>query len=153
MTPTGEGIDCFSCRNTAAADLPIRERILRTPHWRVAHAFDTAARGWLVVLPVRHVSALADLDAAAAVELGSLLVDVSAALRDVVGCAKTYVALFAEAEGFSHLHFHIVPRMPDQPLELTGPAVFRLLGVPAEQRVPDDEIDRLALALSRALAS
>jgi len=65
MTPTGEDMECFSCRNTSAAELPIRERILRTPHWRVAHAFGTAAPGWLVVLPVRHVSALADLDAAA----------------------------------------------------------------------------------------
>lgn len=28
------------------------------------------------------------------------------------GSSKTYVALFAEAEGFAHVHFHVVPRSP-----------------------------------------
>lgn len=41
---------CFVCRQNAAVDrLPLRERILLTEHWRVAHAFDTSLPGWLVV--------------------------------------------------------------------------------------------------------
>ena len=42
---------CHSCELTARADLPPRERIYLGPHWRVAHAFDSAISGWLVLLP------------------------------------------------------------------------------------------------------
>ncbi len=38
--------------------------------------------------------------------------------------------LYAEAEGFAHLHVHLVPRMPDQPEERRGPAVFGYLAQP-----------------------
>jgi len=57
---------------------------------------------------------------------------------------KTYVMLFAEAEGFGHLHVHLVPRMPNQPPESRGPAVFRHLGAGVEARVPDAEMDAVA---------
>jgi diadenosine tetraphosphate (Ap4A) HIT family hydrolase len=51
----------------------------------------------------------------------------SVALKDVTSCVKTYVMLFAEADGFAHLHVHVVPRMPDQPLDRRGPDVFGYL--------------------------
>jgi diadenosine tetraphosphate (Ap4A) HIT family hydrolase len=74
--------------------------------------FGTAQSGWLVVLPRRHVLALDEMSHAEAAALGPLLRAVTAALREVTGCAKTYVALFAEAEGFGHVHFHVVPAPP-----------------------------------------
>lgn len=146
-----EAQDCRVCRTTAAPDLPPRERVLLTARWRAAHAFDTALPGWLVLLPTRHVTALDQLTDAEAAELGPLLRRLTAALRTVVGATKTYVMLLAEAEGFAHVHFHVVPRMPDQPPEVRGPRVFDLLGVPEERSVPADERDRLALALAAAL--
>lgn len=146
--------DCYSCGETAAtSDLTARERVWVTPNWRVAHAFDTGLPGWLVLLPHRHVTALHELTAEEAVELGPLLRDLSTALRDVVGCEKTYVMLFAEAEGFAHLHFHVVPRMPAQPDELRGPRIFGMLGLPPEARLADDEMDRIAGALQARLGS
>ena len=141
--------DCFACSNTAAAYLPAREQILRTAYWRVCHAFNTSLPGWLVLLPTRHLSAMSELSSAESAELGPLLVDVSAALAKVVACERTYVVQFGEAEGFSHLHFHIVPRMPDQAVEFTGPGVFSLLGLPEELRLPADGMD----AVSEAIAS
>jgi Diadenosine tetraphosphate (Ap4A) hydrolase and other HIT family hydrolases len=144
---------CLPCQNTAAADLPARERILRTRHWRVAHAFTTGLPGWLVLLPTRHITALTELDPDAAAELGPLLRDLSQALREVVGCVKTYIVLLAEAERFSHVHFHVIPRMRDQPEQLRGPGIFGMLGLPPEQCVPDAEMDRIAECLSVALAT
>ena len=79
------------------------------PGWRVAHAFGTSLPGWLVVVPRRHVIALDELTAGEAADLGPLLRALTAAMRAVLGCGKTYVALFAEAEGFEHVHFHVVP--------------------------------------------
>ncbi len=140
--------DCLTCRQTKAAHLPLRERICRTDHWRVAHAFDSSLLGWLVVLPTRHVTALDELSKDEVAELGPLLRDLTAALRAVVGCEKTYVMLLAEAEGFSHVHFHVVPRMPDQPQSMRGPRVFAYLGQPDGVRVSDAEMDQLAAELS-----
>jgi diadenosine tetraphosphate (Ap4A) HIT family hydrolase len=125
--------------------------VLRTKHWRAAHAFDTGLPGWLVLLPTRHIRALDELEPEEAAELGPLLRDLSAALRTVTGCVKTYVVLLAEADGFEHVHFHVVPRMRDQPVELRGPRIFAMLGLPPEQRVAPAEMDQLANALAQAL--
>ena len=42
---------------------------------------------------------------------------------------------FSEAEGFEHLHVHLVPRMVDQPADRTGPRVFGYLGADESSRV------------------
>ena len=147
--------DCLSCALERRADLPPRERIYLDAHWRVAHAFGTAQPGWLVVLPRRHVIALDELSRAEAAALGPVLRAVTSALREVIGCAKTYVALFAEAEGFGHVHFHVVPRHSDLDPQLRGPRIFALMGGDPARHVPDGDMDQLAgqltAALSRAL--
>lgn len=97
---------------------------MTTPHWRVAHAFNSTLPGWLVVVPRSHITAFADLSRESATELGGLIRDVSVALREITGCVKTYVMQFADAEGFEHLHVHVVPRAADRPPELKGPCVF-----------------------------
>lgn len=96
----------------------------------MAHSFNTAVPGWLVLLPRRHVTAVHDLTDAEAGALGVWQVGLSRALRGVTGCLKTYVVQFAESEGFAHVHFHIVPRMADLPAAHRGPGIFGLLGHP-----------------------
>jgi hypothetical protein len=54
-------------------------------------------------------------------------VRLSRALHQVLGCQKTYIAQFAEAEGFSHVHFHVVPRPPNLPQEFRGPGIFQMM--------------------------
>ena len=95
----------------------------------------TALPGWLVVLPRRHVRRLDELTEAEASELGPLLRVVTAALREATGCQKTYVALFAEAEGFGHVHFHVSPRQAGLDPALRGPRVFALMGGDASRHV------------------
>jgi diadenosine tetraphosphate (Ap4A) HIT family hydrolase len=135
---------CHVCEQTAATDLPPREAAVVTSRWRVAHAFDCSLPGWLVLLPLRHVTALDELDDEELVELGLLQGRVSGALREVLGCTKTDSVLFAEAEGFAHLHVHLVPRMPDQPADRRGAGVFGYLGVDDALVVPEAERDRIA---------
>jgi diadenosine tetraphosphate (Ap4A) HIT family hydrolase len=143
--------ECLTCSDNAQPDLPPRGRIHVGPQWRVAHAFGTALPGWLVVLPRRHVTALDELTPEEAADLGPLLSGLTAALREVVGCSKTYVALFAEAEGFEHVHFHVVPRQPDLAPDMRGPRVFGLLGGDPARHVPDATMDDVADRLARAL--
>lgn len=144
---------CLTCANNNRPDLEPRERIHVGPHWRVAHAFGTALPGWLVVVPCRHVTALDELTPAEAAELGPLLRDVTAAMRSVLGCAKTYVALFAEAEGFAHVHFHVIPRAADLADDLQGPRVFGLLGGDAARHVSEATMDDVAARLASVLHS
>ncbi|MDR7276573.1 HIT family protein [Catenuloplanes atrovinosus] len=127
--------------------LPPRELVGADERWRVAHAFDSALPGWLVLVPRRHVESIAELTDAEAAGLGVWQVRLSRALRAVTGCAKTYLVQFAEKEGFAHVHFHVVPRMPDVPEDRRGPRVFGYLGAPEDQRVSVQEQDVIATAL------
>ncbi|GAA1864121.1 HIT family protein [Asanoa iriomotensis] len=138
---------CHSCRNNQQSVLPPRELVCGDEHWRVAHAFDAALSGWLVLVPRRHVTSIADLTDAEAATLGTWQVRLSRALRAVTGCVKTYVVQFAEKDGFAHVHFHVVPRMPDLPHDRRGPGIFAYLGAPEARRVTEQHQDALATAL------
>ncbi|WP_018654770.1 HIT family protein [Actinomadura flavalba] len=127
------------------------EWIADDEHWRVAHAFGTSLPGWLVLVPKRHVTAVADLTDAEAAGLGTWQVRLSRALHDATGCAKTYVAQFAEADGFAHVHFHVVPRAAALPAERTGPGVFAYLRDGVE--VPARERDEIVRRLRRGLGA
>ena len=141
-------MECFTCRGNDLIDtLPPREVVAADGHWRVAHAFDTALPGWLVLVPRRHVITVADLTDDEAAGLGFWQVRLSRALRAVTGCVKSYVVQFAEQEGFAHVHFHVVPRLADLPGDRRGPRIFGYLGAPAEERVDETRRDELAVAL------
>jgi len=151
MQAVTTGTECLSCALEARADLPPRERLHVGPRWRAAHAFGTSLPGWLVVLPRRHVTALDQLTAEEAADLGPLLCALTAALREVLGCSKTYVALFAEAEGFAHVHFHLMPRQPDLDPGLRGPRIFGLLGGDPASHVPAEVMDEVAISVGQVL--
>jgi diadenosine tetraphosphate (Ap4A) HIT family hydrolase len=144
--------DCYSCARNAELDqLAPWERIAADDLWRTAHAFDSALPGWLVLLPRRHVTSIADLTDLEAASLGSWQVRLSRALQAVLGCEKTYVAQFAEAEGFAHVHFHIVPRPPDLAPDLRGPRIFQLLSPADSPHLDSDAMDAIAVKLAREL--
>jgi diadenosine tetraphosphate (Ap4A) HIT family hydrolase len=142
---------CFSCDQQAEISLPPREDVVHTDHWRVGHAFNSTLPGWLVLLPTRHVTSFTQLTADAAGELGGLVTRLSAALETVTGCVKTYLMQFSEAEGFSHLHLHLVPRLPNHPEDMLGPRVFAFLSDDQARWLPTTERDDIALSLRAAL--
>lgn len=142
---------CYPCDQQAAGALPPRDAVVSTEHWRVAHAFNSTLPGWLVVLPTRHLTSFAELTPAAADELGGLVRRLARALEQVTGCPKTYLMQFSEAEGFAHLHLHLVPRMADQPQEARGPGVFTYLVDDETRWLPEPERDAIALSVRDAL--
>ena len=140
--------ECFACRNSEAVELaPVTEAIYVGRAWRVAHAFNTSLPGWLVLVPLRHVTTLDAMSEAEVMAMGLLLRRCSVALRELLGCSKTYFMLFAEAEGFSHLHVHVVPRMDWFEPEQAGPGVFSFLGLDESASLPQSEREDLARAL------
>ena len=132
---------CQTCELVARRDrgeAPPWDAIYRSPHWDVVHSFDTSLVGWMVLVARRHIAAVDEMSDEEAVELGRLIRRVSLALKETTGCVKTYVIQFAEAAGHPHVHFHIVPRMADQPDDHRGPKIFRYLGFADEARVTEE---------------
>jgi diadenosine tetraphosphate (Ap4A) HIT family hydrolase len=123
--------ECHDCRynDQLLEALPTRERVFNNGLWRVAHAFSSALPGWMVVIPRRHVLSLSELTASEATSLGPLLTALSTALERGLGARKAYLAFFAEAKGFAHLHLHVVPRSDDL-LSEQGPHILHYLEQP-----------------------
>jgi diadenosine tetraphosphate (Ap4A) HIT family hydrolase len=145
---------CKTCELVArrtAGLAPLWDCIHQTQYWDVAHSYDTALPGWLVLVARRHITAVHELTEAEAVELGQLIRRTSVALKDVTGCIKTYVVQFAEAAEHPHVHFHIIPRMVDQPVERNSTRVFEYLGVPEAERVSEDAMNAIAVKIRAIL--
>lgn len=143
--------DCYSCAEERhlSAGRP-EEAIWISDEWRVAHAMNSALLGWLVVIPRRHVEGLHELNAVETAALGPLLQQVSQALVNVLGCSKTYVITFAETPGFTHVHFHVVPRDAQLPARLRGTNVFEFMKKPEAEWVPLEQQRELVLRLREA---
>jgi len=140
--------DCFSCTQNDASFLPLRDRLWEEPGWSVAHSFNSSLPGWLVLIPRRHVTSLDELTEVESLVVGPLLRRLTSALRRVIGCEKTYVLLLAEAEGFTHLHFHVVPRSAQMPPEMRGVGVFAYLkGVPVDEQAREEISQKIRSAL------
>lgn len=146
---------CKTCeliarRNEGAA--PLWDCIYRTQLWDVAHCYETALPGWLVLVARRHIGSLDELTDPEAVELGKLIRSISSALKDVTGCLKTYVLQFAESPEHQHVHFHIIPRMIDLPENRRSTRIFEYLGVPEEERVSQEAMNAIALKVRERLS-
>ncbi|MBK5223358.1 MAG: HIT domain-containing protein [Acidimicrobiia bacterium] len=148
--------ECRTCELTERRDrgeAPDWDLIVRTADWDLVHAYDTSIEGWLVLVARRHVTAVADLTADEALELGPMIRWVSLALAEVTGCEKTYVVQFAEHPEHPHVHVHVIARPPDLAPELQGPGIFGALGVPEAERVSEERMDEIARAMRVAVAT
>lgn len=148
---TGQPV-CATCARVVsrdAGDAPDWDAIVRTPRWDLVHCYDTSLLGWLVLVPRRHLTSVAGLDAGEGRELGDLLRFASGALAAEVGCVKTYVMQFAEHPDHPHVHFHVVPRAADLPETHRGANIFRYLGVDDAARTTEHDMNDLALRLRR----
>ena len=142
--------ECLSCQLMQKRDAGLAalwDCIYRSDYWDVVHAYNTSYLGWLVLIVRRHIEALDELTFAEAADLGALLRELSLALKRQTGCQKTYIMQFAESPDHPHVHFHVVPRRPDQAADDIAYRVMRHLGVPADERCSEDDMNALALAI------
>ena len=147
---------CKTCELATRRKLgkaPLWDSIYQTEFWDVAHAFDTALPGWLVLVLQRHIESLDELTDQEAAELGPLIRRISLSLKTVIGCVKTYVIQFAEHEDHPHVHFHIVPRMADQPADRRSTQIFAYLGVSQEESVSEDQMNEIGAKIRKYLQS
>jgi diadenosine tetraphosphate (Ap4A) HIT family hydrolase len=147
-------LPCKTCELLARRDAgqaPLWDAIWRTPLWDVVHSYNTALAGWMVLIVRRHVGAIDELTEDEAVAVGRLIRYVSLALKQVVGCKKTYVMQFAEHPDHPHVHFHVVPRLADLPPERRGNGIFHYLGVAEAARVSESQMNQIAVEMQRVL--
>ena len=138
-----DSAECWSCLSLSGARrISPGCFIHEGRYWVVDHAYPTRLPGWLVLVLKRHAEALHDLSAEEMTEMGDLIRRSCLVLREVTGCQKEYVSLYAEAPHFAHLHVHIIPRSADLPDNLRGPRVFGLLS--AESAVPPEAVRALS---------
>lgn len=148
--------NCKTCQLVKlrdSGDAPLWNCIVRTTFFDVVHAFNTSLPGWIVLVTRRHISAIDELREEEAIELGILIRKVSVELKVILNCTKTYVMQFAEQPGHSHVHFHVVPRMPDLADENRGANIFNYLGVATESRVPETKMNEIAEKLRNGIGN
>lgn len=148
-------IDCRTCELTVQRDkgeAPLWDNIFRAHYWDVVHSYNTSLPGWLVLVARRHIAAIDEMSEAEAAELGSLLRQVSLSLKQVTGCLKTYVMQFAEHPRHPHVHFHVVPRLKDQPDTHRGPRIMNYLEVAEAEYVDEAAMNALGEQIRQALS-
>jgi diadenosine tetraphosphate (Ap4A) HIT family hydrolase len=151
MAETTEA-DCYSCRALRGERrISPGQPIYDGQCWRVDHAWPTALVGWVVLVLRRHATALHELTSDEFAEVGTLLARTVRALHAETGSAKEYLACFAEADHFNHVHIHIVPRASDLPHELQGQHVFALLKPVEGEAAPEAEIQAFCTRLAQMM--
>lgn len=134
-------MECLTCKSVSGERrISPGPTIYETQNWLVEHAYPCGMVGWLVLVLKRHASALHELTEAELAELGALQGRTANVLWRVLDCAKEYSMCLGEAEGFNHVHVHMVPKRRDLPEELRGPRIFAMLKVGEEGAVPRVEI-------------
>ncbi len=137
--------DCTACQlNNERFSKSIAENIFENDYWRVMHAFNTSLLGWLVIGALRHIETLADMKPEEALSLGELIRKTSKAIQTITGAEKAYSIMFSDKPDFSHVHFHIVPRHKDLPLEQRGSNIFQFLNVTDNLIVPLEQRNQFA---------
>ncbi len=148
--------ECLTCKMIEQREtetVPLWDNIYRTKHWDVVHSYNTSLLGWLVLVVRRHIRSLDELTEEEAIEFGQLIRYVSIALKQTTDCLKTYVVQFADNPDHSHVHCHIIPRMPDWPKEQKAKEVFKYLNVPEAERVSDEDMTKLSQQIRTILAA
>ncbi|MBL8055680.1 MAG: hypothetical protein JNK29_03230 [Anaerolineales bacterium] len=121
-------MDCWTCQsNSGARRISPGPTIWQGAYWRVEHAYPVAITGWLVIVLNRHAEALHDLTPAEFAELAHVQARLTRLLHEQLGCEKEYLACYAEAEHFAHIHFHVLAKPKDLPDEFKGGRSFALL--------------------------
>ena len=130
MTMTGDGAHehCLGCRANRGEVTAPGGVIYEDTLWRLEHCLEPIPMvGGLILKPLRHVEAFADLTPGEAASFGPLLRSATQSMTEVLAPAKVYVCLYAEQKDAQHVHVHLIPCYHDTPRERRGPHVFDYL--------------------------
>lgn len=146
MSTIAQKSTCITCRSISK-DEPIcpAPRIYTGEYWVVEHAYPSSYMGWLVIVHKLHKTRISMLEGYEMAELGDLVSQCAQALRFLLGCEKEYVLCLCEAEGFSHLHWHVIAKPKDVPERYAGSDILKYTKV-SESRpvIPTSQLTQFA---------
>jgi len=88
----------------------------------VHHQPPVDVKGWLIIVPRRHVEFQTELSRDELGELIKLQAKFTADLKNLVSPERIYWVCFSET--VRHIHFHLIPRDKNLPEERRGPKIF-----------------------------
>jgi diadenosine tetraphosphate (Ap4A) HIT family hydrolase len=146
---------CLACELSEGSRPLPGGLVHQTVYWRVEHCVGALGLGTFVVKPKRHVTAVAELSAAEAEELGPLLRLASSVAADLVEADQVYNCLWSHAEGVPvHIHYVVQPVTKEQ-MEAFGAHGPRLqVAMFANGQSPDPlQVDSIAELARNRFAS
>lgn len=134
-------MECLSCKSNAgikriSPGIPI----LESEYWVVEHAYPCALAGWLVIVLKRHCEEFHKLTEEEFLDLSKVQHSVIKGMHTYFQSEKEYIFCFAEAKGFKHIHFHVVPKTAAFDPQYMGAKVFHYLKAPKEDWIPEQEV-------------
>lgn len=113
------GNTCLACR-IITGDEPVAGGVIyREEFWVVTMGLLLLKPGWVVVASHIHHPSVGDLSVGAQESMGRVLTRTTASVKHAFGAEAVYICSFGET--VAHVHFHIIPRLPED--TLTGPAL------------------------------
>lgn len=113
---------CMICEKHKAPQNFTGPELIASEAWSVSHFpvvnGELAPRGRVVIETRRHIEELYSMSDFEAAELGRIILKVSKALKEVVKAEHVYVYRINDI--VAHLHFHLIPRFADTPVEFKG---------------------------------
>ena len=103
----GSEQDCILCRGAAADQELGVVQVWEDRYWRMTTSLEAEVLGFSYLEPRRHIPHITDLDGEEARTFGTVLAQVTSALREATGAELVYVYVFGG--GIPHLHLHLAP--------------------------------------------
>jgi diadenosine tetraphosphate (Ap4A) HIT family hydrolase len=101
---------CLACDLSSGRQALPGGRIFATEDWVVEHCVGPLGVGTLVLKPLRHCTAVASLSPSECAQLGPLLQQTAACVRELTGADQVYVCLWSHADWVpGHIHFVVQP--------------------------------------------
>ena len=145
-------MNCFVClKHQDNFNFPggviFQDELIFASHSLIPDGQSGAYLGYLIVEPKRHVEGLQNLNKVESDALGTLITRLSRALVNSENAEHVY--LFVLGHNTPHLHYHLIPRYANTPLEWWG---FRLDDWPEAARGGLREISLLCARLREYLS-
>jgi diadenosine tetraphosphate (Ap4A) HIT family hydrolase len=135
---------CYTClSNSGERRISPGKSIFNGNYWIVEHSYPTGLLGWIVIVLKRHCEELNELNDDEWNELSIIQRKVIKLLHMKLGTTKEYIACFAEAEGFKHIHFHVIPRTKGMLDDFAGTKVFKYLKVIECDKIKENQVSEL----------
>jgi diadenosine tetraphosphate (Ap4A) HIT family hydrolase len=148
------GASCLAC-DLATGRRPLPGGLIhRSRSWLVEHCTGPLGVGTLIVKPERHVTSVADLTEAEAVELGPLLRRASQVVRELVPAEQVYNCLWSHAGGVPvHIHYAVQPVTAEQMARFGAHGPTLQVAMFADGETPNaDDVQRFADAARAVFA-